>query len=82
MRYLAIATTQILGILLIALGIVGLFLPFLQGILLLVLGVYLCSFSFPRVRTRLYGYLAPYPRLVALGQRTDARIKRLFRLSD
>lgn len=82
MRYLAIATTQILGIIFIALGIVGLFLPFLQGVVLLVLGIYLCSFSFPRVRARLYGFLTPFPRVIALGQRTDAHIKRLFRLPD
>ncbi len=39
-----------IGIIFIILGILGLFLPFLQGILFLIIGLILVSFCFPRMR--------------------------------
>ncbi len=39
----------VLGLVLILLGILGLFLPFLQGFLLIALGLYLMSLVSPRV---------------------------------
>ena len=39
----------VLGLVLILLGILGLFLPFLQGLLLIALGLYLMSLVSPRV---------------------------------
>lgn len=80
MRYVALATTRLIGIFFILLGILGLFLPFLQGILFLVLGLYFYSFSSPRLRTRIDRWIAPYPRLVYACSRIDAAVLRFFRL--
>lgn len=80
MRHLALATTRFIGIVLITLGVLGLFLPFLQGILFLAVGLYMYSFSSPRLRARLDLWIAPYPRLVAVCSGIDCRVRRVFRL--
>ena len=80
MRYVAGAATKLLGIVLILIGILGLFLPFLQGILFLALGLYFFSFSSPRLRARLDQYVAPYPKLARVCQTVDTGVKKVFRL--
>jgi uncharacterized protein len=80
MRYLAVITTQVLGILFIVLGIVGLFLPFLQGIFFLIIGLYLLSFSMPKLRAKIHQYLSRYPKLDGWAHKIDNAIRRIFRL--
>lgn len=80
MRYVAFATTRIIGILFILLGIAGLFLPFLQGILFLAIGLYFYSFSSPRLRLWLDAKIAPYPKLAYACARIDSGIRKFFRL--
>lgn len=48
MRYLKNGLLTILGIILIILGIAGLFLPFVQGILLIVIGTSILSYRTER----------------------------------
>jgi uncharacterized protein len=80
MRYVAFATTRIIGILFILLGILGLFLPILQGFLFLAIGLYFYSFSSPRLRLWLDTKIAPYPKLAYACSRIDGGIRRVFRL--
>jgi len=68
-----------LGALLVPLGIVGLFLPFLQGVLFLLVGVALLSSEIPfvarlrdRVRKR---YPGPWEKAEELGERLKARFR-------
>lgn len=79
-RYTVFTATRIVGILFIVLGIIGLFLPFLQGILFLVLGLYLYSFSSPRLRGWIEKRIAPYPKLALVCVRIDAGIRNKFRV--
>lgn len=68
---------QIAGWAFIVLGILGLFLPLLQGILFLALGIYLLSPHIPlfhRIQQRLY---ARHPRLKKHVRRMRARMKRV-----
>jgi len=82
MRYVASATTRIIGILFILIGIAGLFLPVLQGMLFLALGLYFYSFSSPRLRAWVDAKIAPYPKLAYACARIDAGIRRVFRLEE
>ena len=81
MRYVAFAATRLIGILFIMIGIVGLFLPFLQGILFIVLGLYFYSFSSPRLRMWMDAKLVPYPRIALACARIDSGIRKVFQLN-
>ncbi len=80
MWFLANTAVRALGVVLIGLGVVGLFLPILQGVLFLVLGVYVYSFASPRMRRWIDSKLVNYPRMAAVCARVDARIHKIFRL--
>ncbi|MFA6095258.1 MAG: hypothetical protein WC767_00205 [Candidatus Paceibacterota bacterium] len=71
--------TQILGIILIIAGVVGLFLPFLQGILFLAIGVYLLSIASPRFKTWIDGHLMRFPKVKAHVDRQHERLSRIFK---
>lgn len=51
------------GIIFIILGLLGLALPFLQGIIFLVIGFILVSFCFPEIRPWVNKHIKRYPRL-------------------
>jgi uncharacterized membrane protein YbaN (DUF454 family) len=51
------------GLIFLALGVVGLVLPFLQGVLFIAVGLILLSFVSPRVRTFLDRHTTRYPRI-------------------
>ena len=65
-----------LGVALLALGVVGLFLPFLQGILFLIMGLSLLSSESPRAKA-----LLQYLQRKTGWQRRDESSKQL-RLDD
>lgn len=51
------------GIFFIVLGIIGLFLPVLQGILFIAIGFLFLSFYFPSHRLKLNKYIEKYPKI-------------------
>lgn len=67
-----------LGLILIPLGILGLFLPFLQGVLILLVAVALLSREVPlvaRLRARLRNrYPGPWEKAEEFGERIKARL--------
>lgn len=67
-----------LGWLLVALGIIGLFLPILQGIILIVIGLYLLSFYSPWVQERVDKAKVKYPKVGRVFDKVDHRIRKLF----
>ena len=60
-----------LGVIFIILGLLGLALPFLQGIIFLVIGFLLVSFCFPEIRPWVNKYTKRYPQLLATINKID-----------
>lgn len=69
---------QIGALILLIGGVIGLFLPFLQGIVMIVLGLYLLSISSASFKTRMDRYLSRYPRAKSHVDRQHARISKVF----
>ena len=44
------------------LGVVGVFLPFLQGVIFLIIGLVILSFEFSSIDERMIKYLEKYPQ--------------------
>lgn len=62
----AVIVRQVLGLALLVVGIIGLFLPFLQGILMIVTGLLILSRDLPFLRQILNTLSRPFPRLAPL----------------
>ena len=60
------------GCLLVVLGLLGLFLPFLQGVLFLLVGLYLLSLDWPRARLLRRKLRLRYPALAARSDEAQA----------
>ncbi len=73
--------TLVLGYGFLALGVVGLVLPFLQGVLFIVIGLLLLSREVPWARRVLDRLRGRYPRLGGVIARSDAWITRQARLA-
>ena len=77
-RWLAIVT----GWIFIALGVAGLFLPFLQGVLFLLIGITILSTEYVWARNLLGKLRERFPslsgRLDAAKARAQERLKRIF----
>ncbi len=63
----------------IFLGILGLFLPILQGVLFLAVGAYLLSLESPWVRKKLLQFQRRYPKLGATLEEARLRAARVAR---
>lgn len=71
-----------LGWILVVAGIIGFFLPFLQGMFMLFIGLILLSFSSETVRTWIERFLVRHPRFVGSHKKIDSLIKRIFRIQS
>lgn len=58
-------------------GIIGLALPFLQGILFIIIGLVFLSISSSRVRNWLEVKTRPYPKLFSLAKHTEEWLTRV-----
>ncbi len=77
MKHIKKTLLHIAGWLLIILGIVGLLLPFLNGIILLVLGVYVLTLSSERIHRVVHGFLDRHPRIKDFVRRVEQVIRRI-----
>jgi uncharacterized membrane protein YbaN (DUF454 family) len=77
---------QIVGWTFILVGIVGLFLPFLQGILFILVGLVILSSQYAWARLLLKKVRRRYPKVGRLADQAAAKaatwLKRLFRQRD
>ena len=73
--------TLVLGYAFLVLGVVGLVLPFLQGVLFIVIGLLLLSREAPWARRMLDRVKRRYPRTGGMIARSDAWITRQARLA-
>lgn len=69
-----------LGILLILLGLIGLFLPILQGILFLLLGTLILSSESKRVRRLMAVLRLRYPKQYEKTRQLGNKIRRFFKI--
>lgn len=67
-----------LGVVFVLFGILGLFLPFLQGILFLVIGALLLSAYSPSLREWMQMHTRKYPKLHYWVLRAEAWIERVI----
>ncbi len=68
----------IIAVLFLILGVIGLVLPFLQGILFLAVGVVLLFFLFPNLREKSYKYTVKYPKVHTLILKVEDTIGRIL----
>jgi uncharacterized membrane protein YbaN (DUF454 family) len=66
------------GTIFVLLGLAGLVLPFLQGLLFLVIGFILLSLSSPSVREWMEQHTRKRPKLHAIVERVEAWIVRII----
>ncbi|MFH1201153.1 MAG: hypothetical protein V1484_02410 [bacterium] len=66
------------GIIFIILGFLGLVLPFLQGILFLVIGLTLIIFYFPEIRPHIHKHTKKYPSLHAKIEKIEEWLKKII----
>ncbi|MEK7505693.1 MAG: PGPGW domain-containing protein [Patescibacteria group bacterium] len=69
-----------IGWLFIALGVIGIFLPFLQGFLFLAIGFYFLSLHSVWAHGKLHILRFKYPRLFGPMDKMDSRIRSFFGL--
>ena len=67
-----------LGIVFIILGLLGLVLPFLQGILFLVIGLMLISLCIPEVRVWIDKHTERYPKLHPIIHKVESWILKFI----
>jgi len=68
----------IIGIIFIILGLLGLVLPFLQGIIFLAIGFFLLSFYFPKVRFWIKKHTEHYPSLSSAINKIEIWINKII----
>jgi len=67
-----------LGIIFILLGLLGLALPFLQGLFFLIIGFMLLSLYSPKIRYWVKAHTVKYPKLHRIVEKTDAWLIRII----
>ena len=73
---------RLLGAVLIVVGIVGLFLPIFQGLLFILVGLYLVTLGHPETRAWVRKHLGRVPKALAIFDDCDVRVRRWFKISE
>lgn len=68
----------LLAIFFIALGLLGLVLPILQGVLFLIIGFILISFYFPEVRPRVNKHIEKFPHLFTVIDKIEKWMTKII----
>ncbi len=68
-----------LGIIFLFLGIIGLFIPIMQGILFLIIGIYLLTITSKRCKALLERVLARYPKTKKMYETHVEKFERIWR---
>ena len=71
---------DVVGVIFIVVGIAGLFLPFLQGVLFLIIGLYLLSLHSPWVHKHFHTLKNKHSTFAELFERIDAPIRRFLKI--
>ena len=71
---------MVLGCIFLLIGIIGLFVPILQGIIFLAIGLYVLSLTSRRLKRTIKSHLQKYPRVHTVYLKYSAKIERIFDL--
>ncbi|MEN9622091.1 MAG: hypothetical protein RLZZ67_525 [Candidatus Parcubacteria bacterium] len=69
----------LIGIGFVILGVIGLFIPIMQGILFLVIGVYILSLTSTRFKNWFDHHIAKFPRVKHHYEKHRGRVDRIFK---
>lgn len=81
-RYAKRAVIDSIGWLFVLLGVVGIFLPFLQGVLFILVGIYILSLHSTWAHKLLVRLKMRYPRVGGKIDAADHRIRKFLGLSE
>ncbi len=76
-RKLKRGIVAIIALLFLAVGVIGLFLPFLQGLLFIAVGIVLLSILSTRIQTKLEKLTIKYPRFHGIVVKIDTAVRRI-----
>ncbi len=68
----------VLALTFLAFGVIGLFLPILQGVLFIIVGLILLSFSHSSVDEKLLKYINKYPKLAGRYSKLRQKLRKYF----
>jgi len=72
---------KIAGLAFIFFGIISLFLPFLQGLLFILIGLYILSLRYPKLKALFEKTFARYPRFKESFDKSHSKIRSFFGIS-
>jgi len=72
------AVVLTIGVIFIILGLLGLVLPFLQGVIFLAIGFILLSFHSPKIRLWIEKHTEKYPRLFFITKKIEKWMTKLI----
>ncbi len=75
MKQIKRGVVVVIGIAFLGLGVVGLALPFLQGILFIAIGLLLVSLASPRLRKLLASYTERHPKIHNMIARVETWVR-------
>lgn len=79
-KHLKRAVIDMLGVGFLVLGVLGIFLPFLQGFLFIAIGVYLLSLHSRWAQTHLERFKSRHHKFAELFDWLDIRVRKFFGL--
>ncbi len=80
MKHIKRATIDIIGWIFVVIGIVGIFLPFLQGILFVIVGFYLLSLHSKWAHSQLEKITKRFPKAGSRIHSFDHRVRKFLRV--
>lgn len=69
---------DVVGLIFIILGVLGLFLPFFQGIIFLIIGLYLLSLHSPSIAHFIDSLKTRYPKIGGAINKFDDKVRKLL----
>ncbi|MEK7115347.1 MAG: PGPGW domain-containing protein [Patescibacteria group bacterium] len=77
-RHIKRTAIVILALLFLVFGVIGLFLPFLQGILFIIIGLVLLSFVFSAIDEWVSKFLSKSPKLANHHRKLHQKLRKYF----
>jgi uncharacterized membrane protein YbaN (DUF454 family) len=79
MKHVHRISLQVLGFVFVLIGIIGLFLPILQGFLFIIMGLYILTVTSPAFKTRFDIFITRFPKVKPHVDRGQERMHNFFK---